>query len=79
MAIKTKYKIDELRKMSEQDRSKMIRDLEKHGAHELLRNRSNESKKSDTPKKIKKLIARLHTLNNEAKQSSQPLTETNEK
>lgn len=61
-------KAKEIRKMSKADRDKKLKDLKM----ELVKNHINASKQGNSKsKEIRKMIARIHTINNDKEVSNQ--------
>ena len=72
MSVKI-HKIADLKKMSDEDRKDLLKKTLASLTHQKLRVRTNEDKKSDLISKLKVQAARINTLNN------QPKPTTNEK
>jgi ribosomal protein L29 len=62
MSVKI-HKIADLKKMSEEDRKELLAKTLASLAHQRLRVRTNEDKKSDLISKMKVQVARINTLN----------------
>ncbi|MBT5516757.1 50S ribosomal protein L29 [Candidatus Peregrinibacteria bacterium] len=65
MANITKHTVKELRKMSKKDRDELLKKALPQKGHVNLHLKAGEKKTPHEKAKLKKLIARIHTLNSE--------------